>query len=80
MWARIEARESSARWFGRFAKWLVTAAVGISLVLGMTLSSLNRSSSFSDAAFVDALREDQIATLEPLHIDRFSELDTAPDH
>jgi hypothetical protein len=80
MWARIEARESSVNWFGRFAKGLVTAAVAASVILGMTLSSLNRSSSFFDATFVDALRADQMATLEPLHIDRISELDTTPDH
>ncbi len=79
MWARIEARESSANWLGRFAKGLVTAAVATSVILGMTLSSLNRSSSFFDATFVDALRADQMATLEPLHIDRISELKTTPD-
>jgi hypothetical protein len=80
MWARIEARESSANWFGRFAKGSVTAAVAASVILGMTLSSLNRSSSFFNATFVDALRADQMATLEPLHIDRISELETTPDH
>jgi hypothetical protein len=80
MWARIEARETSVNWFGRFAKGLVTAAVATSVILGMTLSSLNHSSSFFDATFVDALRADQMATLEPLHIDRISQLDTTPDH
>jgi hypothetical protein len=83
MWARIEARETSANWLGRFAKGLVTAALATSLILGMTLSSRssrNRSSSFFDATFVDALRADQMATLEPLHIDRISELEMTPDH
>jgi hypothetical protein len=80
MWARIEAREASANWLGRFAKGLVTAAVATSVILGMTLSSLNHSNGFFDATFVDALRADQIATLEPLHIDRISELETTPDH
>jgi hypothetical protein len=80
MWARIEARERSVNWFGRFAKGLVTAAVAASVILGMTLSSLNRSNVFFDATFVDALRADRIATLEPLHIDRISELETTPDH
>lgn len=80
MWARIQARETSENWFGRFAKGLVTAAVAASVILGMTLSSLNRSSSFFDATFVDALRADRIATLEPLHIDRISELETTPEH
>jgi hypothetical protein len=83
IWARIQARETSANWLGRFAKGLVTAAVATSVILGMTLSSLsslNRSSSFYDATFVDALRAERIATLEPLHIDRISELETTPDH
>jgi len=80
MWARIEARESSANWLGRFAKGLVAAAVATSVILGMTLSSLNRPSGFFDATFVDALRADQIAALEPLHIDRISELETTLDH
>jgi hypothetical protein len=80
MWARIEARETSANWFGRFAKGLVTAAVATSVILGMALSSLNRSNAFFDATFVDALRADQMATLEPLHIDRISELASTPDH
>ena len=83
MWARIEARESFVNWFGRFAKGLVTAAVATSVILGMTLASLpslNRPGDFYNATFVDALRADQIATLEPLHIDRISELGTTPDH
>lgn len=80
MWARLEARETSANWFGRFAKGLVTAGLAASVILGMTLSSLNRPSGFFDATFVDALRADQIATLEPLHIDRISELETTTDH
>jgi hypothetical protein len=83
MWARIEARERSVNWFGRFAKGFVAAAMATSVILGMTLSSLsslNRSNGFFDATFVDALRADQIATLEPLHIDRISELGTTPDH
>jgi hypothetical protein len=80
MWARIEARETSANWLGRFAKGLVTAALATSVILGMTLSSLNRSSGFFDATFVDALRADQMAALEPLHIDRISELETTSGH
>jgi hypothetical protein len=80
IWARIQARESSVNWFGRFAKGLVTAAVATAVILGMALSSQNRSSSFFDATFVDALRADQLATLEPLHIDRISALEPTPDH
>lgn len=75
MWARIEAREVSTNWFGRAAKMLVTAALAASLILGMIISSLNQSSSFFNATFVDALRADHASTLEPLHLDRISQLE-----
>ena len=39
MWAGIEAREGSTKWFGRVAKTLVTAALAASVILGMMVSS-----------------------------------------
>lgn len=75
LWAKIEAREMSTNWFGRVAKTLVTAALAATLILGMMVSSQNRSSEFFNATFVDALRADQMAGLEPLHIDRISLLE-----
>src|SRR5579863_9569870 len=75
VWARIEAREVSTNWFGRVAKMLVTAALAASVILGMIISSLNQSSSFFNATFVDALRADHASTLEPLHLDRISQLE-----
>jgi hypothetical protein len=75
IWARIEAREVSTNWFGRVAKALVTAALAASVILGLMMSSANRPSEFFDATFVDALRADQVATLEPLHIERISLLE-----
>lgn len=75
MWARIEAREiSTNNWFRRVAKVLVTTAVAASVVLGMMVSSANRSTAFFNATFVDALQADQVAALEPLHVDRLSKL------
>jgi hypothetical protein len=74
VWAGIEAREVSTNWFGRFAKALVTAAVAASVILGL-MSSANRSNAFLNATFVEALRADQVAALEPLHIERISDLD-----
>jgi hypothetical protein len=75
IWAGIEAREVSNNWFGRFAKALVTAAIAASVILGMMTTSSNQSSSFFNATFVEALRADQAASLEPLHVDRISYLE-----
>ena len=74
VWAGIEAREISTNWFGRVAKALVTAALAASVILGL-MSSANRSSAFLNATFVDALQADQVAALEPLHIERISQLE-----
>lgn len=74
MWARIEAREGSTKWFGRVAKTLVGTAVAASVILGMMVSSANHSSAFFNATFVDALQADQVAALEPLHVERLSGL------
>jgi hypothetical protein len=75
IWARIEARESSTSWFGSVAKALVTAALAASVILGMMISSMNQSSAFFNANFVDALRADHASTLEPLHLDRISQFE-----
>jgi hypothetical protein len=74
MWAKIEARENSTSWFGSVAKALVTAALAASVILGMMISSNKQSSTFFDATFVEALRADQASSLEPLHLDRISQL------
>jgi len=78
LWARIEARESSTNWFGRVAKTLVTAALAASVILGLvisSLSSMNQSPAFFNATFVDALRAAHTSTLEPLQLDRISQLE-----
>jgi len=74
IWARIEAREVSTNWFGQVAKALVASAVAVSLILGMIISSRNQSIAFFNATFVEALRADQASALEPLHLDRISQL------
>jgi hypothetical protein len=76
MWNKIEAREVSTNWFGRVAKTLVTAALAASVILGMMISSGNQSSSFFDATFVDALRADNVSSLEPLQLERISQLES----
>src|SRR5580692_6312411 len=75
LWARIEARESSTNWFGSVAKTLVTAALAASVILGLMISSLNQSNAFLNGTFVEALRADHASTLEPLHLDRISQLE-----
>ena len=85
IWARIEEREKAERestnWFGRFAKTLVTAAVAASAILAMLLSSFSydvpahQSVEFLNRTFVEALRADQMAALEPLHVDRIAEME-----
>ena len=74
MWAGIEAREVSENWFGRVARTLVATALAVSLILGMMISSRNQSNAFLNATFVEALRADHASALEPLHLDRISQL------
>jgi hypothetical protein len=75
VWAKIEEREVSTNWFGRIARALVTAAVAASAILAMMLSSFNQSNEFLNATFVDALRADQVAALEPFHVDHIAEME-----
>ena len=72
MWAKIEARENSTNWFGRVAKTLVTAALAATVILGMMVYSSNQSNVFFDSTFVDALSADHASSLEPLHLERIS--------
>jgi hypothetical protein len=74
LWAKIEAREASTNWFGRVAKTLVTAALAATVILGMMISSANKPNAFLNATFVDAVRADQMSSLEPLHVDHLAEL------
>ena len=75
MWSKIEGREASTNWFGSMAKALVTAALAASVILGLLMSSMNQSSAFYNLTFVDALVKDHTSSLEPLHLDRLSELE-----
>jgi len=81
IWARIDEREVSTNWFGRIAKTLVTAAVAASAILALMLSSFNhqtfnhQAAEFLNGTFVEALRADQVAELEPFHVDHIAELE-----
>jgi hypothetical protein len=75
LWARIEARETSSNWFGRMAKTLVTAALAASVVLGMLISWNNQPAVDFNGTYVEALAADHVSALEPLHLDRISQLE-----
>src|ERR1700730_13202033 len=75
IWAKIETREVSTNWFGRVAKALVTAALAASMILGMMMSSTSQSTAFLNGTLVEALRAAHASTLEPLHLDRISDLE-----
>ena len=75
MWSKIEMREASTNWFGSMAKALVTAALATSVILGLLISSMNQSSAYYNGTFVDALVKDHAASMEPLNLDRLSELE-----
>jgi hypothetical protein len=77
MWAKIEAREASTTIFHRFAKALVTAALGASVVLGLLSWSSSQPAIpvTYEASYVQALAADRVSELEPLQVERISELE-----
>ena len=75
LWARIEAREVSTNLFGRMAKALVTAALAATVILGLMVSTFNHGESQFNGTYVEALKADRVSALEPLNLDRVSELE-----
>jgi hypothetical protein len=76
MWAKIEARQASTTIFNRVAKALVTAALGASVVLGLLSSSYTPPPVASnDGSYLQALTNDHVRDLEPLQLERISELE-----
>lgn len=75
MWAKIEAREASTTIFSRMAKALVTAALGASVVMGMLSSNTQPPGPSNDGTYMQALANDHIRDLEPLQVERISELE-----
>lgn len=75
MWAKIEARQSSRTVFGRWAKGLVTAALGASVVMLAMASFYNQSVVGFEGSYVQALTVDHVSDLEPLQVERISELE-----
>ena len=75
LWAKIEARETSTNLFGQMAKALVTAALAASVILGLLMSTVNQPASNFNGTYLDALMADHASGLEPLNLDRISELE-----
>jgi hypothetical protein len=77
MWARIEAREASSTIFNRLAKALVTAALGASVVMGLLSASYSGQTAnvSNDGTYIQALAADHVSDLEPLQVERISELE-----
>ena len=81
MWAKIEQREQSDNWMGRFAKALVTAALAAYLITAMASPSPSSkrkayyNGAYRSGNYVDALVADHFSTLEPLHLDRIAHLE-----
>ncbi len=75
MWARIEARQASSTVFNRFAKALVTAALGASVVMGLLSASYKPASPTYEGSYIQALAADHVSDLEPLQVERISELE-----
>lgn len=74
MWARIEARQTSTNLFGRMAKALVTAALAATVILGLIVSTYSRQPDYN-GTYLDALSTDHAFSMEPLNLDRVSELE-----
>jgi hypothetical protein len=75
LWARIEAREVSTNLFGRMAKALVTAALAATVILGLMVATFSHNESQFNGTYIEALRADRVSSLEPLNLDRFSEME-----
>ncbi len=75
MWSKIEARQNSSTVFNRFAKALVTAALGASVVMGLLSASYNQTAASSEATYLQALTADHVLDMEPLQVERISELE-----
>ena len=76
LWAKIEARQVSSNLFGRMAKTLVTAAIAASFILGLMMSTFSGTAdSTFNGTYLEALSADHASSLEPLNLDRISEME-----
>jgi hypothetical protein len=74
LWQKIEAREQTSTVFGRLTRNLVTAALALSVLLGLAVSlSRSRTTALPSESYVEVLAEDQarqsLDYFEPVHIE-----------
>ena len=74
LWAKIEARQVSTNLFGRMAKALVTAALAATAILALMVSTYSKQMDYN-GTYLEALSADHASSLEPLNLDRISELE-----
>jgi len=75
MWAKIEAREASSTVFSRFAKTLVTAALGASVLMALLSFYSSQPAQPFEGTYVQALAADHVSDMEPLQVERLSDLE-----
>lgn len=74
VWARVEARERSGNLMRRMARALVTVSVAASVVIGL-LVTFQEANAPLNGTYMEAVAADHVATLEPFHLERISELE-----
>lgn len=75
MWAKIDARQLSTNLFSRMARALVTVALAATVILGIMVSSVSQSNSTYNGTYLEALTADQTSSMEPLNLERISEME-----
>jgi hypothetical protein len=72
LWQKIEARDRVSTVFGRLAKNLVTAALALSILLGLAVSLSSRVGPLPSESYVEVLADDQarqsLGYFEPVEI------------
>jgi hypothetical protein len=79
LWQKIEARERTSTVFGRLTRNLVTAALALSVILGLAVSLSHSSAALPSESYVEVLAEDQaresLDYFEPVHFEPVADQD-----
>ncbi|MEP6715513.1 MAG: hypothetical protein ABJC09_08045 [Terriglobia bacterium] len=75
LWAKIESRQNATHLFGRMAKALVTVALAATVVLSFMTATASQSNFSFDGSYLEAISADQASSLEPLNLERISEME-----
>ena len=74
LWQKIEARDRFSTVFGRVARNLVTAAVALSVLLGLAVSLSSRVAPLPSESYVEVLAEDNT----PQNLEYFEPVEISP--